>query len=124
MKNVLYIFEINNNLLSIIIFDRKKFKIYFENLSIQIIDKITKKTITKRQIKNNLYQFTNTTTNKILIINKKIFNNKIFRKIYKKLEYIDIYRLKNLYLYTDEVDIINISKSFQYDIYNKIKMVK
>ena len=67
----------------------------------------------KKRVKNNLYQLYNSISNQIFLFNEitriiKSFDN--FQKIYKRLNYTKIYRLRDLYKYAKDVKEIKISK--------------
>ena len=135
MKNILYVPEIRYNFLSIITLNRKRFEIRFRDQDIKIIDILTNKIIAKEEIQNSLYQLIELVLKKIFVFDKtksyKISettkdkkNINIFRRIYKRLNYSKIYRLKNLYLFIERVEIVTSSTYFQCNIYDQSKILQ
>ena len=134
--NVLYIFNIKNNLLFIIIFDKKNYEIRFINQRINIIQLFLKRTIIYKNIKNDLYQLNNSIFNKVfLFINIKFIPNEItitkfissydnFQRMYKRLGYTEIYRLRDLYKHAIDVKKMKLSDHFQCDICDAIKIIQ
>ena len=68
LKNVLYILEIDINLLSIIILNYYKFLINFNNQSIKIIDKRINKIVIYKRAQNSLYELIIYILNRALIL--------------------------------------------------------
>ena len=59
-----------------------------------------------------IFVFDETKLYKILKTTKNRKNINIFRRIYKRLDYLEIYRLKNLYLFVERVKIVILSTYF------------
>ncbi len=56
IKDVLYVSDIDINLLSIMTLNRRDFLVNFDNQKIQIIDKRTNKIVASKHAKNGLYE--------------------------------------------------------------------
>ena len=63
-------------------------------------------------ILKKIFVFNKTKLYKILETMKDRKNINIFRRIYKRLGYLEIYRLKNLYLFVERVEIVISSTHF------------
>ena len=53
-----------------------------------------------------IFMFDKTKLYKFLETTKDRKNINIFKRIYKRLDYLEIYRLKNLYLFAERVEIV------------------
>ena len=123
IKNILYVPEIGCNLLSIIALNKKKFEIRFRDQGVRIIDISTNKIIVKEGIWDGLYQLTKLVSEKIFVFGEtKLYefsettkdrkDMNTFRRIHKRLGYLGVYRLKNLYLFTEGVEVVISSAHF------------
>ena len=137
LKNIFYVLNIKVNLLFIIAFNKREFLIYFDNQIIRIINKRTNNIVVLDHIKNGFYELINCNFDKtfisinrtIAIITKVLFKCKhlifmTFELIYQRFDYSKTYKLKNLHLHIHEMNRFEISKDFDYDVYDVTKMIK
>ena len=79
--------------------------------------------IAKGGIWNSLYQLTKLVSEKVFVFDeakpykssettKDRKNMNIFRRIHKRLDYLEVYRLKNLYLFAERVEVVTSSTYF------------
>ena len=88
-------------------------------------------------MKNGFYELINYNFDKtfisinrtVVIITKILLKRKYlifmtFELIYQRFNHLKIYKLKNLYLYVHKVNRFEISKDFDCDVYDAIKIIK
>ena len=63
-------------------------------------------------VSKKIFVFNNAKFYKISEATKDKKNINIFRRIYKRLDYLEIYYLKNLYLFVEKVKIVILSTHF------------
>ena len=133
MKDVLYVLGMGCNLLSIIALDRKGFEIRFRDQGVRIIDISTNEVVVKGGVWDGLYQLTELVLKKVFVFDeaepykfleatKDRKNMNIFRRIHKRLGYLGAYRLKNLHLFAEGVEVVISLAHFQCDVCDQSKM--
>ena len=104
---------------------------------IRIINKKTNNVVVFNYVKNDLYELTDCNFDKafisinrtIVIITKILFKRKhfiiiTFELIYQRFDYSRTYKLKNLHLYIYEINRFKVSKDFDCDVCDVMKMIK
>ena len=116
IQDVLYIPGIECNLLSIIALDRKGFETRFRDQGVKIISTTTNQVVARGGVCDGLYQLTESTSDKAFVTGKGPSDNAsettkegrkmdTFRRIYKRLGHPGAYRLKDLYLFIERVEV-------------------
>ena len=108
---------IGYNLLLIVALNRKGFETRFKDQGIKIINTATSRVVARGRVYNGLYQLTESASNRAFVTGNTPLNDTleaikeekgigVFRRLYKRLGYPRVRRLKDLHLFTKGVEVV------------------